>query len=231
VSIGGQAVAIAGKDLRIEVRGRYAVATVLPFAATLLVVFGLSLGPGEAALLTTAPALLWLAVLFASVLSFRRAYEAETEDGALEGLVLAPIDRAAIFLGKAAAVAVQLLLLELVSLLLVAVLFGLSIWRAPFVLLAAFVLGTVGLSAVGSLFGVLEASPRTREAVFPLLVLPLAVPVLLAGIKATAAATGPSDLLIGGTPAGAGSWLLLLLAFDAVVLAAGTLVFGFLLDD
>ncbi len=219
-----EAAAVAGKDLRIELRGRYALGAVLPFAATLLITFGLSLGPGRGLLLQTAPGLLWLAVLFASVLSFRRAYEAESEDGALEGLALAPIDRASIFLGKAAAVAVQLWALELAIVLLVAVLFGLPFGGAPLVVLGAFALGTIGLAAVGSLFGVLESSPRAREAVFPVLVLPLAVPVLLGGVKATALATS-------GHGADAGSWLVLLLAFDAVFLSAGTLVFGFLLDD
>ena len=224
-----EARAIAAKDLRIEVRGRYSLAAVLPFAATLLIVFGLALGPGRATLQATAPALLWLAVLFASVLSFRRSYEAETEDGALEGLALAPIDRAAIFLGKAAAVAAQLLLLEAAVLALVTILFGLSVRADPAVLVGAFVLGTVGLSAVGSLFGVLEATPRAREAVFPLLVLPLAVPVLLAGVKATAAATAADGSTFAGRSGW--SWLLLLVAFDAVFIAAGTLVFGYLLED
>src|SRR5213076_27737 len=107
---------------------------------------------------------------------------------------------------------------------LVSGLFGLSLGSGLGVLVAGFVLGTIGLAAVGSLFGVLEGSPRAREAVFPLLVLPLATPVLLAGVKATALATS-------GRAGEAGGWLGLLGAFDAVFLAAGTLVFGYLLDD
>jgi heme exporter protein B len=217
-------VAIAGKDLRIEVRGRYALGAILPFAGTLLVAFGLSLGPGRSLLQQTAPGLLWLAVLFASVLSFRRAYESESEDGAIEGLTLAPVDRAAIFLGKAAAVAVQLWVLEAVILLLVAALFSLSLGGDPATLAGSFALGTVGLAAVGSLFGVLEQSPRAREAIVPLLVLPLATPVLLAGVKATA-------LAAAGRGGEAASWLGLLAAFDLVFLAAGVLVFGSLLED
>lgn len=219
-----QSAAVAAKDLRIEARGRYAVGTVLPFAATLLIAFGLSLGPGRSLLQQAAPGLLWLAVLFASVLSFRRAYESEGEDGALEGLLLAPIDKAAVFLGKAAAVTVQLLALEVAVVLLVTGLFGLSLGAAPAPLVAAFALGTVGLAAVGSLFGVLAESPRTREAIFPLLVLPLSTPVLVAGVKATALATS-------GRSGEASGWLGLLLAFDLVFLAAGTLVFGQLLED
>jgi heme exporter protein B len=215
---------MAAKDLRIELRGRYALGAILPFAGTLLIVFGLSLGPGRTLLQETAPGLLWLAVLFASVLAFRRAYEAEGEDGALEGLLLAPMDKAAVFLGKAAAVAVQLLALEVAVIVLVVGLFGLSLGGAPFVLAGAFVLGTVGLAAVGSLFGVLAESPRAREAIFPLLVLPLATPVLVAGVKATSLATA-------GRGGQTGGWLGLLVAFDMVFLAAGTLVYPYLLED
>jgi len=219
-----QSAVIAAKDLRIEVRGRYALGAVLPFAGTLLIAFGLSLGPGRTLLQETAPGLLWLAVLFASVLSFRQAYQSESEDGAIEGLLLAPVDRAAIFLGKAVAVIAALLVMEVVVVPMVAGLFGLSFGREPLTLAAAFVLGTIGLGAVGSLFGVLTESPRAREAVFPLLVLPLATPVLVAGVKAT-------SLAVGGRGGEAGSWLGLLVAFDLVFLAAGTLVFGYLLED
>jgi heme exporter protein B len=223
VTLGRQTLAMAGKDLRIEVRGRYALGAALPFAATILIAFGLSLGPGRTLLSETAPGLLWLAVLFASVLSFRQAYETETEDDALLGLVLSPFDRAAVFLGKALAVAVELLVLEVLVVVLVAGLFGLSIGAQPVALAGAFVLGTIGLAAIGSLFGVLTESPKAREAIFPLLVLPLVTPVMVAGVKATALATANQP--------GAGSWLGLLVAFDVVFLAAGTLVFGHLLED
>jgi heme exporter protein B len=219
-----QAAVLAGKDLRIQVRSRYGLGAVLPFAGTLLVAFGLSLGPGRSLLEETAPGLLWLAILFASVLSFRQAYQIESEDGAMESLLLSPFDRAAIFMGKAAAVAVELVVLEAIVLLLVAVLFGLSLGGAPAVLAAAFLLGTLGLSAIGSLFGALTESSRTREAIFPLLILPLATPVLVAGVKAT-------ELASAGRAGEAGSWLGLLVAFDVVFLSVGMVVFGQLLED
>jgi heme exporter protein B len=219
-----QSAAMAGKDLRVEVRGRYALGAVLPFAGTLLVAFGLSLGPDRTLLQRTAPGLLWMAVLFAAVLASRRAYEGEVEDGAMEGLLLAPVDKAALYLGKAAAIAVQLLVLEAVVVALVSALFSLSLGGDLPVLVAAFALGTVGLAGVGALFGALDASARAREAVFPLLVLPFATPVLVAGVRATAIATS-------GAGGSAGSWLGLLVAFDLVILAAGTLVYGFLLED
>ena len=224
MSVLRQAAAVTSKDLRIEVRGRYALSAVLPFAGTLLVAFGLSLGPDRTLLQRTAPGLLWLAVLFAAVLASRRAYESEAEDGAMEGLLLAPVDKAAIYLGKAAAVAAQLLVLEALVVLLVSVLFSLSLTDDAGLLAGAFALGTVGLSGIGALFGALDVSARAREAVFPLLVLPFATPVLVGGVKATAIATS-------GSAEAAGSWLGLLVAFDLVILAAGTLVYGYLLED
>src|SRR6266498_2648031 len=220
----GQAAAVAGKDLRVQVRSRYGLGAVLPFAGTLLVAFGLSLGPGRSLLEETAPGLLWLAMLFASVLSFRRAYQIESEDGAMEGLLLSPFDRAAIFIGKALAVAVELVVLEAVVVFLVAALFGLSLGKAPAALVAAFLLGTLGLSAIGSLFGAFTESPRAREAIFPLLVLPLSTPVLVAGVKAT-------ELASAGRAGEAWSWLGLLVAFDVVFLSVGMIVFGQLLED
>jgi heme exporter protein B len=218
-----QAVAIAGKDLRVEARGRNALGTLLPFAGTLLVSFGFAFGPGRQVLQQTAPGLLWMAVLFAGVMAARRAYQAEAEDGALEGLLLAPVDKAAVFVGKAAAVAVELGALVVVILLLVIALFDLS-FASPAAMLGAFALGSVGLAAIGGLFGVVAEAARTREAIFPMLVLPLATPVLIAGARAT-------DLAAAGRAGEALSWLGLLLAFDVVFVSVGVLVFGYLMED
>jgi heme exporter protein B len=214
---------IAIKDLRIEIRGRHAAGSLVPFAATVLVAFGFAFGPGRDLLRSTAPGLLWMAVLFASVMAARRAYQMETEDGALEGLLLSPVDRAAIFLGKAMAIIVELVALEVIVLLIVIVLFDLSL-GSPGEVAAAFALGTVGLAAVGSLFGIVGESARTREAILPMLTLPLATPVLIAGVRAT-------DLATSGLPGQALSWLGLLAAFDVVFVSVGILVFGSLVED
>lgn len=218
-----QATAIAHKDLLIEVRGRHAIGTLLPFAATVLITFGFAFGPGRDVLETVAPGLLWMALLFSSVMASRRTYQTETEDGALEGLLLAPIDKAAVFLGKAFALTVELLALVVAVLLLVVILFDLSV-ASPFLMLAAFVLGVIGLAAVGSLFGVVAESPRTREAILPMLVLPLVAPIMIAGVRAT-------DLAAAGRSGEVLSWLGLLAAFDVVFLSVGVLVFGYLLED
>lgn len=216
--------AIAVKDLRIERRGRYALVAVLPFAATMLLTFGFALGPGRAPLLQSAPGLLWLAAFFAAVELFHRSYQAEADGGALEGLLLAPVDKGAIYLGKAAAAAVQLLVLFLVSAGLAMVLFGLPVGPAPGLFVLTVLLGTLGLTSLGSLLGLLAVVARSRQAALPLLVLPLVSPVLIAAIRSTALLTAGSTNQVGG-------WLGLLAAFDAAFLATGYLVFGHLLED
>lgn len=224
VRIAGVAWAIAVKDLRIEVRGRYALVSVLPFAATMLLAFGFALGPGRTLLVQTAPGLLWLAALFAAVELFHRSYQAEADGGALEGLLLAPVDKGAIYLGKAFAAAVQLLVLFAATTALVIVLFGLPIGPRPGLLALTVLLGTVGLAALGSLLGLLAVAARSRQAALPLLVLPLVSPVLIAAIRSTA-------LLTAGRTDQVGGWLGLLAAFDAAFVATGFLVFAHLLED
>jgi heme exporter protein B len=214
--------AVAGKDLRIELRTRYALGSVLPFAATMLLAFGFALGPNRVLLQQTAPGLLWLAALFAAVDLFQRAYQSEADGGALDGLLLSPVHKGEIFLGKAMAAAVQVLVLLLGTGVLVVLLFGLPLASAPLLLLTA-ALGVIGLSAIGTLFGLLTVLGR-RQAALPILVLPLVTPVAIAAIRAT-------DTLTSGSVDGVAGWLGVLAAFDAVFLAAGYLVFGHLLED
>jgi heme exporter protein B len=190
----------------------------------MLLAFGFALGPDRLLLAQTAPALLWLAALFASVELCHRSYQHEAANGALEGLLLSPVDKGAVFLGKAAAAFAQLIVLLVVTAGIVIVLFGLPVGPAPALLLLTAVLGIAGLSTLGSLLGLLAVRSRTRQAALPVLVLPLASPVIIAATRATADLTH-------GTTAGIGGWLGLLVAFDAAYLAVGYVVFGHLLED
>jgi heme exporter protein B len=167
---------------------------------------------------------LWLAALFASVELCHRSYQNEAANGALEGLLLSPVDKGAVYLGKAAAAFVQLIALMVVTSGVVIVLFGLPVGPEPALLLLTAVLGVAGLSTLGSLLGLLAVRGRTRQAALPVLVLPLVSPVIISSARATADLTQ-------GTTTGIGGWLSLLVAFDAAYLAAGYLVFGHLLED
>lgn len=216
------AFAIGAKDLRIETRGRNLFGTVLPFSMTLLIAFGLAFGPGVDRLSAIAPGLLWIAIVFAAVLVIRRAYEIEGENDALETFVLAPIEKAGLFLGKAGSTALQLIVLEAVLSVAAAVLLGLSPDAHMFVFVAALQLGTAGLVLMGTLFGLAAHSQRAREALFPLILFPLITPVIVASIEAS-----QPDVPI----AEAGSWLLLMVAYDVLAAVLGCALFGFLLED
>jgi len=215
--------AIARKDLRLELRTQYTLGSALPFAATMLLAFGFALGPDRTLLVQTAPGLLWLAGMFAAVDLFHRSYQSETANGALEGLLLSPVDKGAVYLGKAMAAAVQLGVLLVATAVTVGVLFGLPVGPSPVLLALTIALGVIGLSALGSLFGLLTGLGR-RQAALPILILPLATPVLIAAIRATSLLTSGSSDQVGG-------WVGLLIAFDAAFLATGFLVYGHLLED
>jgi heme exporter protein B len=213
------ALLVAGKDLRIEARSRVALAQVAPFGIVALVMFAFALGPDRALMARGAPGLFWVAVLFCTVLAVQRSVSVESGDGARDGLRLSGIDPAGLFLGKSAAVGLQLLVLEAVLGVGVVLLYGVRI-QTPWLIGVSCLLGTVGLAATGTLYGALSAGLRVRETLLPFLLLPIAAPVLLAGTRIWQAA------LAGGVPSDATPWLRLLAVFDAVYLALGVVIYG-----
>ena len=213
------ALLVAGKDLRIEARSRVVVNQVAPFAVLVLLLFAFALGPDRTSLARAAPGLFWVAVLFVALLSVQRSSSVEAGEGTRDGLRLSGIDPAGVFLGKAAAVALQLLLLEVLLTGGVLLLFGVTV-RSPAVLVGSALAGTAGLSAVGVLYGALSSGLRVRETLLPFLLLPVVAPVLLAGTRAWAIAFGTSTRTAGDP------WMGLLVVFAAVYLALGVVVYG-----
>ena len=214
---------VAGKDLRIEARSRVALNQVGPFAIAVLLLFGLALGPDRQALEPAAAGLFWVAVLLSTLLAVQRSYAIESVDAARDGLRLSGLDPAGIFLGKAGAIAVQLLVLEAGLTIGVALLYGAHLTGA-FVLIGACAGGTLGLAAIGTLYGVVASGLRTRETLLPLLFLPIVAPVLLAATKAWNAA-------LSGTPGRADGWLDVLAVFAVLYIAIGIVAYGPLLED
>jgi heme exporter protein B len=219
------AIAIARKDAVAELRGRHATVSTLFFSAVVLLLFGFALGPDSARLAAAAPGLLWLAVVFAGMLAVSRLHLLETDDGALEQLALYPISRRAIYLGKALAGFAVMLALGLLVLGAVGVLFAVGIGAAWLPLVTTVLLGAVGIAAVGTFYAGVTVRLRAREVMLPLLMLPVLAPLLLAAVKATAAA-------LAGDPFGElGAWLQLLVAFDVIMVVAGAATYGYLLED
>lgn len=216
--------ALACKDLRVEARAREAFATMLFFAALVLLVFNFALEPGSAALREAAGGLLWVAFLFTGMLALGRSFQAERENECLEALVLTPAPREAIFFGKFAGNLVVMLAAEALILLLFAVLQNLDVWGVLPQLALVGLLGTVGFAAVGTLVAAMASSLRAREVLLPLLLIPLVVPVILGAVRATEAVLAPGGMV------GWGAWLQLLAAFDVVFLAVCPLVFEFVVE-
>ena len=175
---------LARKDLRLELRARDTLPAMLLFVVSTLVVFHFAL-PADSSRLA-AHGLLWIALLFTALLGLTRAFAAEREQGLLDGLVLAPCDRSAIWLAKGLAMLVFLVLAEAVALPAFALFFSGVSWTA----VAGVALANIGICAVGTLLAAMAATSRARELLLPLLFLPLAIPVVVGGVGASVVADG-----------------------------------------
>ncbi len=169
-----------------------------------------------------APGALWVTFTFAGLLGLNRAFAAERDQGSLEGLLLAPMDRSAIYFGKTLANVAFMLLVEVIVLPTATVLFDLNLLRAE-LLLVTF-LGTVGFASVGTLLGAVAINTRARDVMLPILLFPIAIPVVIAAVKLTAA------ILDTGSAAEGGVWWPILLSFDAIFLTVSALVFEYVME-
>jgi heme exporter protein B len=180
---------LARKDLLLELRARDTLPAMLLFVLSTLVIFHFVL-PGDSSELAAA-GLLWVAIVFTSLLGLSRAFAAEREQGVIDGLVLAPIDRSAIWLGKAISILVFLGLAEIVAVPAFAIFFR----PVSGGMIAGVVLADLGIAAVGTLLAAMAAASRARELLLPLLFLPLAIPIVVGGVGASV--TGDPARYIG----------------------------------
>jgi heme exporter protein B len=215
--------AIVAKDMAAELRSKETLSTVLIFALMIVVVFNFAFELRVENVRQIAPGVLWVAFTFAGVLALNRSFVVEREEGCIDGLRLTPADRGAIYLGKFLANTLFMLVAEACILPVFAVLFDVSVLNP--VLWLIVVLGTVGFVAVGTLFAAMAVSTRAREAMLPLLLFPIAVPVLIAATKST------GQVLDGQSLSEVYSWLRLLLAFDIIFTVIAWLGFEYVLEE
>lgn len=216
--------AVLWKDLLVEWRSRDRLAAMAVFALLVVVMFQFATPPGASPESRAhLPGLLWIAWLFAGILGLNRAFALELENDAWSGLALAPADRGWIYLGKAAASLAVLLAVQLLSGVAFALAFAVPLDAAAPGLAAVAGLGALGITALGTLFAAVAARTAYREAMLPLLLLPLLVPILLGAVRASAAVLADGTL----------PWppLRLLLVTDAVFLIVSFLCFEYVLDE
>jgi heme exporter protein B len=221
----GQAWLIAAKDLRLEFRSRTAFLSSLVFTALVLAIFNFARDPTMLSGTDLAPGILWITFSFAGLLGLNRAFALERENRTMDGLLLAPVDRSALYLGKAIANLVFVGTVEAVALPLFAVFFNVPLWPVLWRLLGVVALATIGFVAIGTLLSAIAVNTRFAELMLPVLMLPFLVPPITGAVQLTARVFAARPL------AELSGWLRLLVAYDVVVVVAALLVFEYTLDE
>ena len=204
---------VTRKDLLIEFRSREVVFTTLFFAVSCVLVFAFGFVREGVAVDDAAAGILWIAIAFSGTLALGRAFERERQNDTLRALMLAPVDRPAIYVGKLAGVLLLMAVVEAIVVPLVALMFQAHVFAHPWLLTAMLAAGTTGFSIVGTLFAAMLVRARSRDVLLPILLYPITIPVIIAGVRGTAVLLQPeADLPI------ARMWLSMLLFFDVVFL-------------
>lgn len=204
---------VVRKDLLVESRSREVVYTSLLFAMSCMLVFAFGLVKDGQVVTDAAAAILWITIAFAGTLALGRIFDRERQNETLRALLLAPASRASIYVGKLLGVLALLSMVEAVVVPLVALMFGARLFQHPVMLLGLLAAGSLGYAAVGTLFAAMLARSRSRGALLPVLLYPITVPVIIGGVRGTAALLQPeADLVM------ARAWLTMLVCFDAVFL-------------
>ena len=221
----GAALAIAAKDLRLELRGKTGLLSAVMFAALILIIFNFSRDATLVANIDLAPSVLWITFAFGGVVTLNRAFYLERENAAFDGLRLAPVSRESIYLGKLIANLVFVFLVEAVTLPLFVLFFGVDVSQAWPGIAGTMLLATIGFVSVGTVFSAMVVRTRFAELMLPVLLLPFMVPPLIGATQAT------SRLLLGRPLSEVWGWLRLLALYDVVFVTICTLTFFAVVDE
>lgn len=217
----GKVYAVAWKDLLTEFRTKELLGGMAVFSVLTILTFNFALDLLGTDRAPNGAGALWVAFTFAGMIGLGRAIAQERDRGNLDGLLLCPVDRGVLYLGKLLANLVFILIVEVVAIPVFGAMFNLPVFRPLFLL--AIALGTLGFAGVGTLFAVMASGTRAREILFPVLLFPVSVPVVICTVRAAA-------LALSGR-AGAGPWLNMLGAFDLIFLTTAFLVFDRVLEE
>ena len=207
---------VAEKDVRTELRAKEILGTMAAFSVLAAVIFGLAFDLRVPRTELVVPGILWVIILFAGVLGLHRSFGSETDRGTLTGLLLAPVERSALYLGKTAANLLYFLVVEALLVPALLILFDVNLLK-PLILLGL-LLGTIGYVAVGTLFAALTARNRARETLLPVLLLPVLAPLFISGVGLTAA------VLDGRAASEAWPWIGIIALYDVLVFAVAFLI-------
>jgi len=215
--------AIVRKDLTAELRSRELLGGMLVFSLLLILIFNFALELDARARQTVTAGVLWSTFAFAGTLGLNRSMALEVDRGCLDGLLLAPVDRSALFFGKAAGNLVFMMIVETVVLPAYSVLYNVNLLLPG--LLGVVLLGSIGYVVVGTLLSSMAVQARTRDILLPLLLFPVVLPVVVAAVKAT------GGLLEGVLAEEMRGWINLLIAYDVIFTAVAFMTFDFIVEE
>jgi heme exporter protein B len=215
--------AIVWKDLAAELRSRELLGAMLVFALLVILVFNFTLELDLKTRETVTSGVLWVTFAFAGTLGLNRSMAVEKDRGCLDGLLLVPVDRSAIYFGKVIGNLVFMLIVEAIVLPLYSVLYNINLLRPG--LLAVILLGSVGYVAVGTLLSSMAMHARTRDVLLPILLFPVVLPVLIPAVKAS------NGFLLGFEMAEIWPWLNLLIVYDVIFIAIAFMVFDYVVEE
>ena len=204
---------IMRKDVTVEARSRELLFTTLFFAMSIVLVFAFGFVRDGRPVENAAAGILWIAIAFAGTLALGRTFERERYHDVLHALLLAPVDRPAIYVGKLLGILALLATVEVIVVPLIALMFQAPLFRHPLLIVALLALGTTGFAAVGTLFAAMLVRARSRDVLLPVLLYPITIPVIIASVRGTAALLQPD-----ADPAMARMWIGMLGFFDVVFL-------------
>jgi len=215
--------AVVWKDLAAELRSRELLSGMLVFALLVILIFNFALELDLATRQTVTSGVLWVTFAFAGTLGLNRSMAVERDRGCLDGLLLAPVDRSALYFGKALGNLAFMLIVEAIVLPAYSILYSVNLFHPG--LVGVVLLGSIGYAAVGTLLASMAVQARTRDVLLPILLFPVVLPVLISAVKATNA------VLLGLEAAELWPWLNLLIAYDVIFTSAAFMLFDFVVEE
>jgi heme exporter protein B len=215
--------AIIWKDLAAELRSRELLSAMLVFALLVVLIFNFALELDAKARSSVTAGVLWVTFAFAGTLGLNRSMAMEKDRGCLDGLLLAPVDRSAIYFGKAIGNLIFMLVVEVIILPLYSILYSVNLFQPG--LLLVILLGSIGYVAVGTLLSSMAVQTRTRDVLLPILLFPLVIPVMIAAVKAS------TGFLQGALTADIMPWINLLIVYDVIFVAVAFMVFDYIVEE
>jgi heme exporter protein B len=215
--------AVVWKDLAAELRSRELLSAMLVFALLVIVIFNFALDLEPRLRLPVTPGVLWVTFAFAGTLGLNRSMAIEKDRGCLDGLLLAPVDRSAIYFGKAIGNLIFMLLVEIIVLPIYSILYNINLFNPG--LLVVTLLGSIGYVVVGTLLSTMAVQARTRDILLPILLFPVVLPVILGAVK------GSAGFLNGLEMVEIWPWINLLITYDIIFLAIAFMVFDFVVEE